>query len=251
MQFFELTHPDYETDWESARRNPVGDYGTGLHIPTIVCEVCDRWGGGRLRIRTPGDPEVLKLLRGYPFVPRAEWQPMAEKLAAALGVPLSQLKPGMEIGPPSGSINRTDFPDFIHLVGIQWVKPNVVSALREHGATGVEFVKVNAVWDEKVKDPPAEPPDLWELYVTGQACRAEVNREGITPCELCGRGAFPEAEWIKVDESSWDGSDFFNVDKNPVLTIVTERIRDKLAQHKFTNYECVPVPYPVKGPSWR
>jgi hypothetical protein len=254
MQFFRLTHAEYETDWESARRNPVGEYSMGLYVPTIVCEVCGRWGSSindRLRIQVPEAPEVLELLRGFGFFPRTEWPQIIEKLATSLAVPPSALSPGMEIGPPSGSIKRTDFGDFVHLVGIQWVKPIVVDVLRQHGATGVKFVKVNAVWDKKVKDQPAEPPDLWELYVTGQACRADVNREGMRLCELCGREGFPEAEWIKVDDASWDGSDFFNVDKNPVLTIVTERVRDILAQHEFTNYECVPVPYPVKGPSWR
>jgi hypothetical protein len=251
MNFFRLTHTEYETDWEFGRRNPVGEYGMGLHVPTIVCEVCDRWGGGRrIPVPVPKDPAVLELLRGYRCFPRAEWPQIAEKLATALGVPLSDIRPGAEIGPPYGSIKRVDFGDFIH-VGDQWVRPRVVDALRQHGATGVKYVKVEAVWDKKVKNLPAEPPDLWELHVTGHAWREDMNAERIRLCELCGRQSFPEPGWIKVDESRWDGSDFFHLDANTAITIVTERIRDILAQHQFANYECVPVPYPVKGPSWR
>jgi hypothetical protein len=82
---------------------------------------------------------------------------------------------------------------------------------------------------------------LYELVVTGRPSRVGMDIERITVCLRCRRTLFPDPQRLVVDESRWDGSDFFNVDLNPNIVLVTERVCETLIRHRFTNVACVPV----------
>jgi hypothetical protein len=56
---------------------------------------------------------------------------------------------------------------------------------------------------------------------------------------------FPGPELLIVDESRWDGADFFHLDRNPNIVIVTERVCTVLTQEHFVNFACVPLPDPA------
>jgi hypothetical protein len=46
---------------------------------------------------------------------------------------------------------------------------------------------------------------------------------------------------MKVDEARWDGSDFFTVDRNPNIVLVTERVCNALSALGASNYFCKPL----------
>ena len=81
-------------------------------------------------------------------------------------------------------------------------------------------------------------PEYWELVVTGTAWREEQNEKTIRECDLCGRTQFPEPNNLRVDESRWDGSDFFHVNMNKNIVIVTQRVCDALEELGASNYDC-------------
>lgn len=243
MVFFRMTSPPYATDMEQMRKNPIGAYGSGYSVPTLQCPICTRWGSADTnRIVLPRDSELLRRLDSRPLAPD-EWKIEVHELAVKLGVPEELLTPGAEIGPPKGLIKRTRIHDFLNLGGgLFWVKPHVKDIIEQADFKGIRFVKVHARWSRKVKDPPPEPPDLWELVIQGKAWRVGMNKERITICEICGRGSFPDPGWLEVDVSRWDGSDFFHVDGNPCIDLVTERVKEFIESHRFTNIAFEPVP---------
>lgn len=252
MQFFRLDTVSVGVDPDTWPVSSLRKYGAGFYIPNMLCEVCGRWGGSeRIRVELPEDDKILKRLNPNP-IPRDDWPSVIGSLSESLGVPCSELRPGAEVGPPTGSLSRIDEGDFIGIEGPQlWIKQHVADALRQHQISGINLVRVHASWDECMASPPEQPPNLWEIVITGRARREDINEEGILACRLCGRMHFPDPGWIKVDESRWDGSDFLYVDGNPNLPLVTQRVCDLLADHGFNGYKCIPVPYVVEGPSWR
>jgi hypothetical protein len=241
MRFFDLTHPYYESDQEDSKHNPVR-IQVKYAIPGIKCRVCgEQWASSdRVRIVLSA-PESLF---NFPdILPAEDCFATIQKCAEILNVSPVVLSPGAQIGPPQGEILKDKLDDFIHpFPGQIWVKPAVVDALHSINASGIRFVKVEAFWSNKLKGILKKKPELWELVVTGHAWRVGMDIDKITVCKCCGRKIFPEPEVIEVDEARWDGSDFFNVDCNPNIVIVTERVCEALAKCKFTNYKCIPVP---------
>lgn len=237
MEFFELTHPDYETDQAHSRHNPV-QLKVDYYVPGIICEVCgNEWGSSdRVRVQLPQTQSVLDLLDGHSF-PSTEWFRTIDHLSKALGVPKEMLRPGAQIGPPRGTLRHLRFGSFIHpFPGQMWVVSEVVDVLKANHASGVDFFPVEISLGNKLKKISAAVPKLWELVITGHAWRLGHDLARITDCHHCGRRIFPEPKWLTVDESRWDGSDFLNLDLNPNMVFVTKRVADLFEKHQFTKY---------------
>ncbi len=248
MQFYELTHPPYETDYDYNKANPIR-MKAALYIPGVICPVCmGETGGGwassnRIRVKVPKKSTLRQYLMGQ-SLPLEQWREFVVTLRSALKIPSwMPVAPGAQIGQPKGELLSEQLPDMMHpFPGQLIVQARVVEALKEARLTGFQPVRVEVQWGKTVKSPRGEPPALYELLVTGTAWRVGMDLESITVCKECERITFPHPDWLVVDESRWDGSDFFHVDRNPNIVLVTERVCRVLARHRFTNYHCVPLP---------
>ena len=112
------------------------------------------------------------------------------------------------------------------------IQDHVLKFLHAESLTGFEVKPVKAKFK---RWRPEEPPTLWELVVTGWAGVAPPASgiKLVTHCNACGHSSYssftnPEA---LVDESQWDGSDFFMVWPLPGFIFISERagqlIRDR------------------------
>lgn len=235
MQFFSLTRPIYVDDHAHDRKNPVVSHGSHC-LPGVVCEVCgSRWSSTvRLRIELPAPP-LDSEFASVRFVGFAEWVKEAPRWAALLGLEIASLRPGAELGRPVGRCRRVISEDVVHPIpGEIWVQSHVVEALRQADLTGVSFAEVEL-------DAKCGEVTLFELVVHGRASRTVTRGQNLELCETCHRRGFPSPKDLRVDESSWDGSDFFFVDHNPNIIIVTERAAEVFSAGGFGNVRLEPV----------
>lgn len=242
MRFYRLDHPDYDSDYAWSRANPINT-DTGMSLPGITCSVCGQtWGGVGRHYYNIADPELRKRLNPWPL-PEAEWLTLAQAVRTHIGLPNDFVfVPGDRLGPPVAELTSSRVKDFLHTgwPGVV-VKAPVLEALERASLTGFTPVRLDIRWGKRVKDAHLEPPELYELVITGKGWGQGIEEQSCVKCQHCRRiGGF---HWRPVDESRLDGSDFFNIDLNPMILIVTDRARDVLAQHQFTNYECLFYPH--------
>lgn len=240
MQFFDLTHPRYSSDAEADRLNPARPL-VDWHIPSIICDECGRWAASD-RLRVPLQPVASsQAFRRITFLPTGEWFQRRSEWARLLGVPQERITPGAELGLPKAEVQSSEMADFVHpSPGQIWVREKVMLVLDSAGLVGADLVPVQSSWARR-SDPNGTPPRLWEIVVTGSAWRQNSDEQSIAVCNVCGRTVFPNASQLQVDETRWDGSDFFHVDGNPNIVLVTERVRDLLDDGRLSNYQCVPA----------
>lgn len=147
MIFYELTHPEYATDMEFSRHNPVRVRSSGSWLPCVYCPACAgrRGSFGRLRVSIPDSESVRELLSGK-VVALREWPAVAADLGKILQVPAERLAPGLSVGLPQGEILRATVNDINHpFPGVKWVTPRVVELLRQAQVTGIEYHRVNLI----------------------------------------------------------------------------------------------------------
>ena len=239
MQFYLLTSPREETDWEHYKRNPVENKRPSYVVPLIVCEECGVWGDGGAVLRMESVPPALRdEFSGYPQFPRLEWVANRPRWAKLLGVAEDVLSPAQQVGPPHGELLRSITEDMVHVgVGAVWCRSRVRDVVLSAGLSGVEFWPVDLVWAPKAKTRNRPLQELWEVYAIGQAQRPRAaDKRPI--CPLCGRRKGPEGP-LEVD--AWDGTDFFHLDGNKQGALVTERVAQLFAEHGFSNYACIPI----------
>jgi hypothetical protein len=111
----------------------------------------------------------------------------------------------------------------------------VLGLFRVELLTGFEVESVKARFK---RWRPEEPPTLWELVVTGWAGVAppESGIKLVTHCDACRHRTYsdftnPEA---LIDESQWDGSDFFMVWPLPGFVFVSERAAQLIRRYELT-----------------
>jgi hypothetical protein len=251
--FFRLTHPPYEDDFQNEKLNPVW-IESPYNIPGIVCPVCGPMGfSARLRIPLPSQ-DVLDEFRDMRHLPLNQWLAERSRWAEMLNLCADQLTPGASLGPPCGLLKGMPTSDVIHPSGELWVRTHVMNKLKEISCTGVEYAKASFVYRpgdieafcegvvvdyEQVDE--ASLPEYWEVTVTGTAWREGQSEETVRVCHLCGRTEFPSPHRLRVDESRWDGSDFFNVDRNTRIVFVTDRVCKALEKLGASNYHCKPL----------
>lgn len=126
------------------------------------------------------------------------------------------------------------------MLGRIYVRSDVKETICSSGLKGASFVPVKVYLRKSV--PAHEPvPQLWELLVHATAWRVGMDLERITLCTICGRTGFPQPDDLGVDEAKWDGSDFFHVDRNPNITLVTEKVAELIETRAFSNVALFPV----------
>lgn len=109
------------------------------------------------------------------------------------------------------------------------VQEHVLALFKKHGFTGYEVRSAEARFRTAS---PESSPRLWELLVTGWGGVAPPE-SGVRPtqsCSSCGLleySCFTDPSRL-IDESWWDGSDFFMVWPLPRFIFVTERVKKAL-----------------------
>jgi hypothetical protein len=87
------------------------------------------------------------------------------------------------------------------------------------------------------------PPRLWELIVTGWGGMAalESGIKLINDCDSCGNkeySGYTNPEKV-IDETQWDGSDFFMVWPLPKYIFVTDRVEKVIREEGFKGVRIV------------
>lgn len=243
MQFYRLTHPDYPTDRHFSKANPAQIVEEN-RLPGIDCDQCGRWSGStHIRVNELIVQSISRYLLsiGSPrFVSPRQWETLIQDLSSLTGLPEETFWPGADYGDPVGVLQRDDIADFLHpFPGTIWITSEVVSAFRDAGLTGADYVPV------KLKLPQEaaleSPPQLWEIVVKGQAWRHGMDLDTVTVCRICRRKKFPKPEQLSIDLARWDGTDFFHVDLNPNIVLVTDGVSSVLEKAKFSNVRCIPI----------
>lgn len=237
MKFYELTAPDYLTDYEDMKNNPIRIL-PNFSVPAILCDVCGQWGSSSRIRKEIVLSDVAKTIINKRAIDISEWKKEISILATEISIPYEILTPSAEIGMPKGETKKYILNDFIHVLpGVIWVKSKVADEMKKKGFTGLEFVKANINF--KNKEYHTIDNELLEVIVTGKAWRIGSDIAKITACNKCGRKIFPNPCSILVDEKRWDNTDFFTVDCNPNRIFVTQRVYEFLCKSDFKNYKCI------------
>jgi hypothetical protein len=114
------------------------------------------------------------------------------------------------------------------------IQDRVLDLFRREGFTGFEVKPVKA----RFKKGTDEPPRLWELIRTGWAglARPESGIKRTYFCDACKHVRYSDIENPQqlIDESQWDGSDFFMVWPLPNFIFVSQRVADCLRDHRLS-----------------
>jgi hypothetical protein len=123
------------------------------------------------------------------------------------------------------------------------VRDRTLELLRRHEFSGFEVKPVTARFEKSVQ----RPPTLWELRLTGWAGMAKpesgIRLDESASCKVCGKLRYTgltNAEQL-IDESKWDGSDFFIVWPLPKFVFATERVVNVIREHHLTGVRIEPV----------
>jgi len=129
-------------------------------------------------------------------------------------------------------IKKKKFGDFISTVYSDWlITDKVVKMFQKHNLKGYEIKPVD-VCNMTL------PFNLWEFIVTGKGGEAHPY-SGIVKtyhCKYCNRTkyrAFKNGTGIVVDESNWDGSDFFTITAYPKFVLVNEKVKSIIEENDF------------------
>lgn len=246
--FYRLDSPSYLTDVAMSRTNPC-KCTDPVSLPGVYCSACNEIWAGSNRIRTElfvseRAEDIIQSHKLKRFgVPLDQFQELCREISSSTKIPLERLRPGAKICPPTGTLRSSKLRDFTHpFPGLMWVTKQVKTVLESAELKGISFAAVNLRWTGKMKNTSVMIPDLWEVVVNGKAWRQGSDLQTITSCSVCGRMEYRRGGTdLTVDESRWDGSDFFHVDENPNIVIVTENVTQILSQGNFTNYVYEPV----------
>jgi hypothetical protein len=117
------------------------------------------------------------------------------------------------------------------------ITEHALSALREARLTGFA-VQPTIVEGLPPGAKASDLPTLWEFVVTGKGGPAH-KASGVVElqkCEACGLVRYSAFEHgIQVDESTYDGSDFFTVREYPKYVLVNPRAKAAIEDARLTN----------------
>jgi hypothetical protein len=251
MPFFILDHPEYATDYQDSRQNPL-EAKERLFMPGYQCSACHQtWAGSHRRyhpFHTTNRALLKRLTHPWPMKD-AEWHAFAAEVRAALHVPDTFiLQPGDYLGIPTVEVRSARLHDFTFLpIGRIIVNETVLDVLQTAGFRGFVVQPCQVRVGKKAQAAYPQPPRLFELVVTGRAWLVGSDPQNVQTCAVCQHAAFiadydvTREYLLEIDETRWDGSDLFLVNNNPNITFVTEQVCQVLAAHQCTNYVCNPT----------
>jgi len=252
MKAYRLKIPSY-TGAVRDSENPFDDEGETWFAPSMTCPNCGIWAGGNTIRLVDLTTDKIVSLKGkihncqkgkVIFTDYRDWPEVVAEIEHTLSLKPGTVRPGSMIGPPTGIITKVSDNDFLFPWSpfVIWVKKRVVDVFKEAGLSGVHYIPCQAEWAKKMKNKPKTPPEYWELHVTGHAWQVDSpNRKEEVICELCKRRKGGPKDII-VDWTTWDGSDFFILDKIDRMAFVTDKVRDIILENGFTNVDILPIP---------
>jgi len=135
-------------------------------------------------------------------------------------------------------IKKPKLGDFVSTVYSDWlITDRVAEIFKAHNLTGYELHPVK-VCNKKLDF------NLWELIITGSAGRAHPS-SGIyvkEHCEYCGSTIYSPIKkgiGIIVDESHWDGSDFFTIIEYYKYILITEKVKKIIEENNLKGVRVV------------
>jgi hypothetical protein len=200
------------------------------------------------RLGSPGPSkahQVYGRTAWYSTFGRADWS----EIAAGFGTgrfypPYGEPKKDLSIVLPSPKIG-----DFVWTwYGDCIVPETTLALLKDAGFSGFEtrpviIEKIRRGGAKRKKEAPI--PRLWELLIRGKGGDA-AQESGITYCQYEDSSGVVRSYYtsfrngIIVNESSWDGSDFFTINGYPGYLLVTERVKELVIDRQLTNCELTP-----------
>jgi hypothetical protein len=121
------------------------------------------------------------------------------------------------------------------------LQDRVVELLKRECFTGFDVKPVSA----RFKGRSEQVPTLWEFAVTGWAglAKPESGVRRTEYCEKCQHARYSDFEnpAFLIDETKWDGSDFFMVWPLPGFIFTTDRVAIFLRKHGFTGMKLMRV----------
>jgi len=135
-------------------------------------------------------------------------------------------------------IKRKKMGDFVSTVYSDWLITDKTAELfKKLKLTGYKLRNVNI--SNKIV-----PFELWEFIVVGKAkIHSDSGVKELYHCEHCDlfvRGTSCDSKGVIIDESTWDGSDFFSIEEKDTCVLVTEKVKKIFDIHKLTGILLVP-----------
>jgi hypothetical protein len=125
------------------------------------------------------------------------------------------------------------------------ITDRVATMFKEKGFTGYELRHVDVRLPQTDRFLGVKPPILWEFRATGWGGIAPES-SGIKPVDICSECCYTEYTSLLhpehlIDESQWDGSDFFFVWPMPGYILITERVKDFVKEKRLKGVDIIPV----------
>ncbi len=151
--------------------------------------------------------------------------------------PAGHCRAGSRISPLRVVLPDTEPADFVWTYWECLVQESVLRVFRDAGFTGYEPSPVHVRFAKS----PRSLPKLWELRVRGSAGIAspESGYRILSVCPGCGLTDDTKIEnpTKVVDESNWDGSDFFHVVPLGSRIFVTDRVVQALRKSPLRGWK--------------
>jgi hypothetical protein len=152
--------------------------------------------------------------------------------------PSGHRRAGERISEMSVTLPNLEPLDFVWTCWDCLVQEPVVKFLRDAGFKGFEAIPARARFARSSKP----PPRFWELVANGSAglISQESGYKVLRICPGCGLidNDTTVADSTKIiDESEWDGSDFFRVEPVSGLIFVTDRVVQALRDSQFKGWK--------------
>ncbi len=150
---------------------------------------------------------------------------------------------GTRIGDLKIDLKSAKVPHFITTFLSDWIITEEVATLfEEAGFTGYTLKPIGV--DKVGRGSKYAVPPLWEFIVIGNGGNAHPKSEIKLKyeCTACGHKIYTDfGKGLFVDESQWDGSDFFTIWPLPKFIIVTERVKEFIEKNKLKNCRLIPT----------
>ncbi len=173
----------------------------------------------------------------------ADWDESVDIEQIICPVDEGHARGGKRITPLAIVLPSADVQDFVWLWGSGCLVTEKVNRLfHRSGLTGYKLEPATVASVKRKKDRGRPVPKLWQLEPTGTVrASASAGLYVKERCEACGYIRYSAYEHgLPVDESTWDGSDFFRFEEWGGL-YVTERVKDVVERHALTGVAFVRV----------
>jgi hypothetical protein len=135
-------------------------------------------------------------------------------------------------------IKKPKMGDFVSTVYSDWlITDRVAEIFKTHNLTGYELHPVK-VCNKKLEF------NLWELVITGNAGRAHPDSDLNLRlyCKYCGLTRYTPIKkglGIIVNETQWDGSDFFTIIEYYKYVLITEKVKKIIEENNLKGVRVV------------